>query len=155
TVSAPSSDPNPANNSATAVFTTPAPLSITVSPKQLAFGFIALNNPSSQLSISVTNSGKSAFLYKTPAVTGPFFEVDDSCTGRLGPGVTTEVLVTPGTTCVSTLTFTPTSLGPATGAVTFMEADDVGQSAQQIVPLSGVGSNVGIQPSSLIFSSPQ
>src|SRR5262249_8934608 len=110
-VSASSSDPNPANNSTTLIFTTPAPLSITVNPKQLTFGVAALNHQSSARTVSVTNSGKSAFGYQTPTVTGDFAEVDNSCTGSHLPGFTTSAFVTPGTTCVSTLIFQHTSLG--------------------------------------------
>jgi uncharacterized repeat protein (TIGR01451 family) len=147
-ISAASHDPNLANNTATAVVTTPAPLSITVSPKKLSFGYVALNNDSSRLTISVTNSGKSGFDFATPAVTGSFAVSDDSCVDPTLP----PALVTPGTTCVLTLMFQPTSLGPANGTITFSEQDDVGQSAQQVVKLSGVGSNIALQPQSFTFS---
>jgi uncharacterized repeat protein (TIGR01451 family) len=150
-VSGASRDPNLANNSTAVVFTTPAPLSITVSPKQLSFGIVALNHDSSRLTISATNSGKSGFSY-TPALTGDFVEADNSCTGSHLRGVTTSAFVTPGTTCVSTLIFQPTGLGPATGTITFSEQDDVGQSAQQVVKLGGVGSNIALQPQSFTFS---
>jgi hypothetical protein len=143
-VSAASHDPNLANNSTTLTFTTPAPLSITVSPKQLSFGYVALNNSSSPLTISLTNSGKSAFR-ESQVVTGAFLD-NDSCAGQL---------VTPGTTCVATLVFQPASLGPASGTITFSEADDVGQSAQQVVQLSGVGSNIALRPSTSTFDQPQ
>ncbi len=154
-VSGASSDPNPANNSTAAVITTPAPLSITVSPKQLSFGVVALNHNSSSLTISVANTGKSAFFYHTPVLTGDFAAIDDSCTGFPRLGITTEVLVTPGVTCVATVVFTPASLGPASGTITFNETDLVGQSAQQVLPLSGVGSSIALEPSNFTFPQPQ
>jgi hypothetical protein len=143
-VSGASQDPNLANNSTTLTFTTPAPLSITVNPRQVSFGYVALNNSSSPQTISVTNSGKSAFR-ESQVVTGAFVD-NDSCAGQL---------VTPGTTCVSTLIFEPTGLGPAKGTITFNESDDVGQTAQQVVHLSGVGSNIALQQQSFTFDQPQ
>ncbi|HKF22615.1 MAG TPA: choice-of-anchor D domain-containing protein [Candidatus Angelobacter sp.] len=154
-VSGPSTDPNPANNSTTTIITTPAPLSITVSPQQLSFGVVALNHNSSSLTLSVANTGKSAFFYHTPVLTGDFVAINDSCTGFPRPGVTTEVLVTPGLTCAATVAFVPASLGPASGTITFSETDWVGQSAQQVLQLSGVGSTIALQPSNFTFPQPQ
>jgi hypothetical protein len=148
-VSGAGTDPNPANNSATAVITTPAPLSITVNPVQLDFGVVALGHFSSRLTISVANTGKSAFLYRTPVLAGNFAEFDDSCTGT--HPFSWEVLVTPGVTCTVTVVFTPGSLGPTSGTITFSERDNVGQSAKQVVQLSGVGSNLALQPSNITF----
>ncbi|HKF22614.1 MAG TPA: choice-of-anchor D domain-containing protein [Candidatus Angelobacter sp.] len=153
-VSGASHDPNLANNSITAVFTTPAPLSVTVNPKQVSFGYVALNQDSSSLTISVTNSGKSGFVY-TPTLTGDFFESDNSCAGSHLRGVTISAFVAPGATCVSTLIFQPTGLGPAHGTITLNENDSVGQSAQQVVQLSGIGSNIAFQPQRFIFEQPQ
>src|SRR5262249_31173089 len=115
-VSAASSDRNPGNNTTTLTITTPAPLSITVNPDPLSFGYIALNNPSRQ-QITVTNNGKGFFWYNTPAISGNFIEIDDSCTGQFN----TMVLVPPGGSCVATIQFVPTALGPANGSITFSE----------------------------------
>jgi hypothetical protein len=149
-VSGASSDPNPANNSATAVITTPAPLSITVNPKQLNFGVVALNHNSASFTISVANTGKSAFSYHTPVLAGDFVQSDDSCAFLPG-GATRDLLLTPGMSCAATVVFAPRSLGPASGTITFNETDWVGQSAQQVLQLSGVGSTIALQPSNITF----
>ena len=116
---------------------------------------VALNHSSASLTISVANTGKSSFFYHTPVLAGDFVAINDSCTGFPRPGLTTEALVTAGITCAATMVFAPSSLGPASGTITFSETDFVGQSAQQVVQLSGVGSTIGLQPSSFAFPQPQ
>lgn len=167
TVSAPSPDPNPANNSVTLTLFTPSPIVAAVNPAQPDFGFTPLNYNAPPLEITLTNAGKSPFLFLgnlpggitidlvgVPPVTGPFAWNDTVCTGPQG---TFQIeafpwFLMPGATCTIHASFTPTSLGPASGTMTFVEFQEgTGQFAQQVVPLTGAGSNVGLFPRNLEF----
>ncbi|HTS61645.1 MAG TPA: choice-of-anchor D domain-containing protein [Candidatus Acidoferrales bacterium] len=178
TVSAPSQDPNPANNSVTIVLSTPSPIVVTGAPIQLDFGVATLGYQFPPLEVQVTNAGKTPIIFVSsldaggstgsgqgsnfvfvqgPTVTGPFAVSDTECTGPPGtsadgPGIW---YLMPGATCSVDVYFTPVGLGPASGTMTFYEFESIPGSpslvAQQVVSLKGVGANVGVLPRNLTF----
>lgn len=108
----------------------PAP-EATLTPASLNFGGQAVTTTSEPEDITLTNSGTADLNVATVTLTGTEpgdFAIDaDACTGAL---------LTPGSTCIVSVTFTPTALGAHDARLTF--TDDAADSPQKAI-LDGAG----------------
>jgi hypothetical protein len=94
-------------------------------PAQLSFGPQISGTTSGPLSITLFNSASATLNIGGIAASGPF-SATTACGATLAPG----------TTCTITVTFSPVSAGPQSGAVTISSNS---QASPQTVPLSGTG----------------
>ena len=95
----------------------------------LNFGSQPINTPSNPMQATLTNNGS------VPLVV-------TSVSASSGYGSTTNCLGTlqPGAQCAEAITFSPTAMGPTSGAVlTFTDNDNNVASSTQTVPLNGIG----------------
>jgi hypothetical protein len=99
-----------------------------VSPTSLPFGNELINTTSASQTVTFTNSGNAPLSISSVAVTAPFTSTQNC--------LTTSPLA-PAATCSESVAFAPTTLGPATGTLTF--TDNSGSSTTQQVQLSGIG----------------
>jgi hypothetical protein len=101
--------------------------SFSVAPDVLDFGSHPVGVTSAQQSVTVTNTGNGPVAPGAGLVSGPGFAVvADACA---------SVTLAPQETCAITLTFTPTAIGPASGALMV---------GSQAVTLDGSGTNAPI-----------
>ncbi len=113
---------------------------VTFSSNSLSFGSLAEGNTSAARSVTVTNRTSTALSVGGIAATGPFAMVSNTCGASIAANGNCSVGVT----------FTPTALGAATGALTFT---DSAITSPQAVTLSGTGTApVTLSASSLSFS---
>jgi len=122
-----------------------SPLSIL--PASLFFGTQLLATSSAASIVSVTNSTGSAATINSIAVAGANsgdFSVNPNC--PMSPNTLAS-----GSNCTLQVTFTPTAAGPRKSSINI--SDSSGNSLQTVI-LTGVGTALGVSPSSLNFSSP-
>ncbi len=116
---------------------------ISITPNPVAFGEVPIGAVGKQ-SVTITNTGTADLTLTSLGVTGPF------AINAAGNACIFNSAIPPGGACSTEVDFSPTALGPATGALTV--TDDAPDSPQT-VPLSGtgVGPAVSISPPSVDF----
>ncbi len=109
-----------------------------LNPTAASFPNTALNTPSAPVAVTVTNSGQTTLTF-TSITIGPFNSVPDF---TLGPATTctTDGGVSPNTSCILSIIFTPTAAGARTGTLTLT---DNATPATQTIALSGNGTANG------------
>lgn len=114
---------------------------VTLSPSSLAFGSQALPTSSAPQTVTLTNSGTATLSIVSITASGDFTQ-GNTCPARLAAG----------DSCTVSVTFTPTAVGPRTGALS-ITSDAPG--SPHTASLSGTGTAPGISltPSSLTFAS--
>jgi predicted outer membrane repeat protein len=121
--------------------------SVSLTPASVDFGDQAVGTTSTPpTKITLTNNTAASLTLKTPAVTvtAPF---------GLGTGATScsnGQVIAVGGTCFIYVNFTPTSVGYPTGTVSVFDSD---ASSPQTVSLSGAGTGVNFNPTSVSLSS--
>jgi hypothetical protein len=96
-----------------------------ITPSALSFGSIAVE-ASANLTLILTNTGNGPVNNLALTITGDY-AVTVPCS---------TTILTPGSSCPVTITFTPTTLGPRTGTLTLASSDS---NSPTLVPLSGTG----------------
>lgn len=116
------------------------PLTMTFSASSLSFGFLQIGLTSAPQTVTVTNVSSHSVTFTSIAGSGDFSQ-SNTCPSTLNAGQN----------CTITVTFTPTSAGTRTGAVTLKD-NDPGSPAQTIA-LAGTGevNAISFSPSSLTF----
>jgi len=109
---------------------TPAP-AVTLSPTSLDFPDQTYNATSSPLTATLTNSGTAALTITEFAVTGDFAQTNDC---PLSPAT-----LAVGAHCVLSVTFTPTSSGALTGAVSITDDGSNATGGKHTLTLTGNG----------------
>jgi hypothetical protein len=113
---------------------------VTLSPTSLNFGNVVVNTTSAAKNVILTNSGSATLTITSIAVSGSFAETN-TCGSSLNAG----------RKCTISVTFSPTTTGAATGAVTIT---DNASNSPQTVSLSGTGVQaVTLSPATVTFSS--
>jgi hypothetical protein len=121
---------------------------VTISPTTLDFGAWPVNSTSSNLQVTVENTGTVAVPITGVTVTAPFVLASSTCTGSLAPPSTSPTA--PPAACQMEVAFAPTQAGAATGTLTFTDSSNT-----LTVALSGSGQSLptdNLSPSSLTFS---
>ncbi len=111
--------------------------SVSVSPSSLSFGVVPVLVVSASQTVTVTNTGTVSVSITSVAVTGNFLRTN-KCPATLGVGASCTILVA----------FKPKSIGQLSGTLSITD-NAVG--SPQTVTLSGTGTAVGLNPSSLNF----
>jgi hypothetical protein len=99
--------------------------SVTLSPTSLTFGAQQVGTTSPPQNVTITNQGQGGLNFTSIVASGDFAEIN-SC----GP------TLMPGQECTIIVTFTPTTTGTRTGAITIT---DNAPDSPQSVPLTGTG----------------
>jgi len=119
------------------------PADATVSPGSIAFGAIRPGRSATAQTVTVTNDGSAIVHVTSAALSGdPSFSLTaETCTGAT---------LAAGTSCTVQVDFSPASVGPLSGSLTF--TDDATNSPQ-VVALSGTGVQpaVSLSAASLAF----
>jgi hypothetical protein len=112
---------------------------ITLSPTSITFSIQSVGTTSAPQSITVTDSGTATLTFTSIAVSGDYAQTNN-CGTSLGAGGS----------CTISVTFTPSSSGARTGAVTIT---DNASGSPHTVSLTGTGAvpTVSVSPSSLAF----
>jgi uncharacterized repeat protein (TIGR01451 family) len=113
---------------------------VSISTSLLVFAAQPVGTTSPAQSVTLSNSGASALAISSITLTGDFAQ-SNTCGASLAAG----------SSCVITVTFTPTLAGPASGVLTIT---DNGSGSPRVVGLSGAGvtASLSLSPSSLTFS---
>ncbi|HKA35219.1 MAG TPA: choice-of-anchor D domain-containing protein [Thermoanaerobaculia bacterium] len=146
------SDPNPADNSATASVTVPILPQVTLSPTALDFGLGIVGRDSPPLQVTVTNNGTTPVSVSFPVFSGffyesgAFFHLPDCFPSR------SAITLAPGAACNVHVSFFPTIVGPDQGTMS-LQASVAAYPATMLGPvaLSGTGHTIAIDPSSVDF----
>ncbi len=109
----------------------PAP-AVTLSPGNLTFNSQVVGSTSAPLTVSLTNTSSADLTISDIAASGDFTQ-----TNNCGSSVAT------GASCTISVSFTPTALGPRSGAVTIMDSVD---GSPHGIYLSGTGTNPNTHP---------
>ncbi len=118
---------------------TAAPPAVGLNPGSLTFGNQLQATTSASQSVTVTNNGSVTLNISNVAASGDFALSGNTC----------GTSVAAGANCSLSVTFTPTTTGARSGAITIT---DNGANSPQSVPLSGTGLTVGFAPPSLSFT---
>lgn len=138
------------SNAGTVFEVTPAAgPAVSFSPSSLSFGTLVVGTPSSEIQVTVTNSGSADLTFAAGAVTvsgtnkNDFAVTTDTCSGTT---------VSAGKTCTAGVTFTPSAASSESASLEF--ADNATGSPQSVA-LSGTGvaatPGATLSPSSLDF----
>jgi hypothetical protein len=111
---------------------------VTLAPTSLTFETQLIGTTSTPQTVMLTNSGTEALTITSIAVSRQFSETNNC-------GTTVAV----GATCKIDVRFKPTAINQQTGTVTI--TDNAFGSPQQMVPLSGTGTEVKLTPKILTF----
>jgi len=111
---------------------------VKLAPTSLTFGTQLIGTTSPAQTVMLTNSGTEALTITSIGISGSFLQTN-TC------GTTVSI----GASCTITVTFTPPVIHKQTGAVTI--TDNAFDSPQQMVPLTGTGTEVKLAPASLTF----
>jgi hypothetical protein len=111
---------------------------VTLAPTSLTFGNQLLGTTSPAQTVTLSNSGTETLTITSIAISGDFLQTN-TC------GTTVAI----GASCMISVTFTPLVIHQQTGAVTI--TDNAFGSPQQMVPLTGTGTEVKLSPRSLTF----
>jgi phospholipase C len=103
----------------------------------MVFGSVAVGAKSSAISVPLTNYGTTPVTISSISVTSNF-NLQNGCPKTLAAGASCDVDVT----------FSPTSVGSASGNLTLSATDSP---TPHVVPLSGIGTNVTASASSSVF----
>lgn len=120
---------------------------VTISPATLDFGAWPVNSTSTNLQVTVENTGTVAVPIAGVTVTAPFVLASSTCTGSLAPPSTSPTA--PPAACQMEVAFSPTQAGPAAGTLTFTDSANT-----LTVALSGSGQALptdNLSPTSLTF----
>ncbi len=124
---------------------TSVPSTVTLAPPSLSFGMQPVGVSAQPQVVTLTNTGSTALTISAINVTG-------AESGDFSQMNTCGSSVAVGGSCTITVTFTPTTTGARSAAVTITDSSP---NSPQSVPLSGTGSNpsptVGLSPSGLSF----
>ncbi len=99
---------------------------VTLSASSLDFGFQPMNIPSAPQFVTATNNGNAPLVFSSIAASGDFAETDNCQKAPLQPG----------TNCVISVIYTPTSQFPSLGAITLT---DSGSGSPQLILVKGQG----------------
>jgi len=111
-------------------------LFITTTPSSLDFGSQAVNTTSTVKTVTVRNTGTGNISISSTAISS-----DYSRTNTCG-------LLTPNATCNISVSFKPTTVGSRPGTLTIT---DTAAGSPHVVTLAGVGTDVVLSPSPLVF----
>jgi hypothetical protein len=111
---------------------------VTLAPTSLTFGNQLLGTTSPAQTVTLTNSGTETLTITSIAISGNFSQTNTCGTS-----------VAMGASCTISVTFKPLVIHMQTGAVTI--TDNAFGSPQQMVPLTGTGTEVKLTPASLTF----
>jgi hypothetical protein len=118
----------------------PAPV-VSLVPSSLSFPAQLVGTSSAPMTVVLSNTGTADLVIDSIATTGPFSQTN-ACTSPLAPG----------TNCTIMVTFTPTAVGNASGALV---VSDNASGSPQMAPLSGTGfvpaPVVSLTPGALTF----
>jgi hypothetical protein len=123
------------------------PVVVTISPTTLDFDAWPVNSTSTNLQLTVENTGTVAVSITGVTVTAPFVLASSTCTGSLAPPSTSPTA--PPAACQMEVAFAPTQAGAATGTLTFADSANT-----LTVALSGSGQSLptdNLSSSSLTF----
>jgi hypothetical protein len=110
-----------------------------LSPSSLKLASTLVSQSSASSTVTLTNSGSVSLSISTVSVTGDFSETD-SCAGQT---------IQPSGTCTVSVTFTPSTTGSISGALTIT---DNAMNTPQVLALSGTGlPQLSVSPASLSF----
>ncbi|MCU1247517.1 MAG: hypothetical protein JWQ49_546, partial [Edaphobacter sp.] len=102
---------------------------LAITPSALSFGSIAIG-ASANLALTLTNTGNGPINNLALTITGDY-AVTVPCS---------TTILTPGSSCPVTITFTPTTLGPRPGTLTLSSSEaSSGTTSPTLVPLTGTG----------------
>jgi len=110
---------------------------VTLSSTSLNFGHHLVGGPSQPQTVTLTNTGNMP-LFITSLVTSGDFAQANTC------GDSVPV----GASCTISVTFTPTTLGTRAGTITIK---DNAAESPQVVPLTGIGTEISLSVTSLTF----
>jgi hypothetical protein len=126
------------NNSTTVTLVVNSAGQISIVPASLGFAKQVVGTTSAAKKVTVTNTGAAAVTFTSIATSGDFAQTNN-CGGSL----------LAGKKCVINVTFTPTTLGSRTGAITLT---DSAAGSPQSVPLTGSGvAPAALSPTALAF----
>jgi len=108
-----------------------------VSPLKVNFPRQQVGTPSSEQTIKISNFGNNPLTFTGVSVTGDY-SVTHSCAGKIQPG----------RYCSIRVTFSPSGTGSRSGSVTITDGDPT---SPQLVPLTGIGTLVGLTPTLIDF----
>jgi len=108
-----------------------------VPTSSMVFGPVAVGTSSSAISTTLTNNGTTSISFSSISVTGSF-SLQRGCGTTLAAGAF----------CSVSVTFSPTSVGSASGNLTISATDSP---SPHVVPLSGIGTNITATPTSTSF----
>jgi len=127
-----------------------------VSPANVNFGNQPENSVSAAQTITLTNSGNQPITISQFQISGADAQQFPLVSGTAGL-CTLGTSLQPGTACALSIEFTPTGEGPSNAEVDFFDNSENVANAEQVVPLSGVGTAAApvatITPNSLGFGS--
>lgn len=133
------------------ISTVTSPAAVSLNPTSLTFGSQALGTTSAAQAVTLTNSGGAPLTITGLSITGTDagqFAQTNSCPAS-------PTTLASGATCTINVTFTPTTSGTRTAA---LSVADNASGSPQTVPLNGTGASapaVRTSPSSLTFQSEQ
>ena len=98
---------------------------------------VLVGNTSKSQTVTITNTATTGISFSSVAPSGDFAETNTCATGLAA-----------GAACSVTVTFSPTTSGVRTGAITFVDTDP---GTPQTLPLTGTGTFIHISPTSVNF----
>jgi hypothetical protein len=125
------------SGSATGTLVILAPLNLTFSVSGLAFGSVPVGSSSPTLTVILTNPNNSITTITGIAASGDF-SASSNCPAIAVAG-----------TCSINVTFAPSATGARTGSLSVSNA---GSNSPQIIPLTGTGTQAGIQVSPVLLN---
>jgi phospholipase C len=112
---------------------------VSLSPTLLSFGIQSVGVPGAAQTATLTNSGTEPLTISKIAPSGDYTETN-TCGASLGAGAS----------CTITAIFTPSATGTRYGTVTVTDSDG---GSPHVLGLTGIGTQLSIEPSSLTFAS--
>jgi hypothetical protein len=110
---------------------------VSLSPTSLTFGVVPVGWVGTPQNVTLTNTGNATLTITSIAVSGDFVQ-SNTCGGSVAPGAN----------CTISVNFKPRGIGTRNGAISI--TDDAPGSPQS-VPLTGTGTMVSLNPTSLKF----
>jgi len=108
-----------------------------LSPTSLTFGVVPVGSVGTPQTVTLTNTGNATLTITSITVSGDFVQTT-TCGGSVAPGAS----------CTISVNFKPRGIGTRSGAISI--TDDAPGSPQS-VPLTGTGTMVSLNPTSLKF----
>jgi phospholipase C len=110
---------------------------ITTTPTLVTFAAIPVGSASGYKTATIKNNATASVNITSIAATGDFSQTN-TCGTALAAGAS----------CAVTLRFVPTATGRRYGTITVTDSDS---GSPQVIPMTGVGTNVGLAPTSISF----